>query len=235
MLQKAALNNIQADILRRLRKLSPDERLRFAEINVDSISSDQFSYPLRQLQRSGLVIKHPDNTYSLSVEGKSSAPLIAPHDNRLASQGYVATRIVLTREEDGQQEFLLQERSVNPQRGMWSTPGGKIASGTTTDYAARHYLQRQTGLKCDVTLAGIAHFIDEYCGSVVQDRYFFVFLAANPVGDLITEGPRGKNVWVSYADIQHSPQALPGLLSIIDMSSRSCLSFEEQRFVLKDF
>jgi ADP-ribose pyrophosphatase YjhB (NUDIX family) len=142
---------------------------------------------------------------------------------------------VLTREIHGERQFLLQERSVNPQHGMWSEPGGKIPYGMLIGDAARHYMQRQTGLLCDVTLRGVTHYVDDYRGNVVQDRYFFIFVATDPQGELLAEGPRGKNIWRSYAEIQSSDHALPDLLAQIDMAQRDDLGFKEGQFTLDDF
>ena|SRR5581483_9441723 len=97
-------------------------------------------------------------------------------------------------------------------------------------------MRRQTSLLCDVTLKGITHYIDEYQGSIiVQDRYFFVFHATNPKGELKPEGPRGKNIWQSYEEIKHSTQTLPNLLKTIDMIYNDTLSFHEAQFILEEF
>jgi ADP-ribose pyrophosphatase YjhB (NUDIX family) len=235
MLQRPTVNEIQQMILRRLRTLPADAGLHFAEINVDSIPSDQFSYHLRQLQRNNLVVKRADGTYSLSAQGKSKAPLIAPHDMRLVSQGYVATRTVLVKQEAGQIYYLLQKRSVSPQQGALTTPGGKMMGGMAVEDAARHYMARQTNLTCTVQLKGMVHFMDEYQNEMVQDRYFLVFLATDPEGELLEEGPRGENLWLTYDQIKDAPTALPGLLTIIDMACGETLRFEERRFILDEF
>jgi ADP-ribose pyrophosphatase YjhB (NUDIX family) len=235
MLQTSVVNEIQQSILQRLRTLPPDASLRFAEVNADGVPSDQFSYHLRQLQRNGLVIKRVDGTYSLSTQGKSKAPLIAPHDIRLTGQGYVATRIVLTKQEAGETYYLLQKRSLNPQKGSLSTPGGKALGGTTVAEVARHYMARQTGLTCTVQVKGMVHFMDEYQGEVVQDRYFLIFLATDPVGELSEEGPRGENLWLTYDQIKNMPEVLPALLTIIDIACGDTPRFAEQQFILDEF
>jgi ADP-ribose pyrophosphatase YjhB (NUDIX family) len=229
------VSSIQQSILQRLRMVPPNVGLRFAEINIGDVPSDQFSYHLRQLQRNNLVIKRADGTYSLSVQGKSKAPLIAPHDPRLITQGYVATRIVLTKQEAGQTYYLLQKRSLSPLQGALTTPGGKMMGGMEAEEAARHYMARQTGLQCDVQCMGMTHFMDEYQGEMVQDRYFLVFRADNPTGELRPEGPRGENQWLTYDQIKAAPATLPGLLTIIDIACGDALRFEERRFILEEF
>jgi ADP-ribose pyrophosphatase YjhB (NUDIX family) len=232
MLHNSEINPIQVAILR---KLSKGEKFRFSEIRLPDVPSDHFSYHLRQLLRAGLIIKHDDGTYGLSVLGKSQTQLISPETNRYKAQGFVAVRLVLSKQENGQEFFLLQERADIPFQGMLLTPGGKIPFGKTIEAAARYYMEYETGLLCDVTLRGCTHFIDEYEREVVQDRYFFVFQATNPKGKLLRHGPNGKNTWLTREEIERSPQSLEGLVSIIDMACRPNLSFNENTFEVQKF
>jgi ADP-ribose pyrophosphatase YjhB (NUDIX family) len=232
MLRNSEVNPIQVAVLRRLSK---GEKFRFSEIKLRDIPSDHFSYHLRQLMRTGLIIKNLDGTYGLSVLGKNQTQLISPETNRYKEQGFVAIRLVLTKREEGKEYFLLQERADIPYQGMLSTPGGKIPFGSTVEEAAKYYMDYETGLHCDVELRGTTHFIDEFENEIVQDRYFFVFLATNPRGKLSLEGPNGKNLWLTRDEIKNSPRSLEGLLSIIDMAQGHNLSFREDTFEVQKF
>src|SRR5689334_21385459 len=103
----AALNKAQADIIRRLFE---QDGLRFSQINAPKLPTDQFSYHLRQLQKAKLIEKLPDQTYRLTVEGKRKAILLRPADHGFIDQGFTAVIVVVSKEEDGQQFFLVQER-----------------------------------------------------------------------------------------------------------------------------
>ncbi len=232
MLPSIPINDIQSDIIKRLRRVSG---MRFAALNVDNVSSDQFSYHLRHLQRTGLVEKDEQGLYKLSVTGKSQSLLIAPDAAGFIRQGFIAVRVVYTKSENGQQFFLLQKRAEVPYQGRLTEPGGKIVAGSTVDEAARYHMRYQTGLDCNVELKGLVHFLDEYQGQIVQDKYFFVLHATRLAGELRTDGPLGENLWMTYEEIKASPLSLPGLLTTLELGVGERFAFHESKFVADEY
>jgi len=222
------IHSIQAAILR---DLTASEALRFAELNTGGVPSDQFSYHLRHLLKLGFIEKDADNLYRLSGRGKSRSHLLYANEDGFIEQGFLAVRIVLTKEERGKTYFLIQERQLVPFKHTLGTPGNKIFFGENIADAAVRAMKEQTGLECSMQLRGIRHFKDEYQGVCMQDKYFFIFLASEPKGTLLSAGRTGKNVWMTYDEIQDSGRSIHGGLEILKVALGSPMTgFSENTF-----
>ncbi len=232
MKQQSDINEIQALIIR---QLFTHGSLRFSQINVRAVPSDQFSYHLRQLVKHGLVDKTDEGVYSLSVRGRSQAVLLDTKSNHFIRQGFVACRIVLSRERNGQKQYLMQRRTKVPYRGSISEPGGKILFGEDILVAARRNLLVETGLICDLEICGIVHFKDEYKGKVVQDKFFFVIRATAPKGELLEMGETGQNVWMTLQEIQADSATHQGVTDMIGLTETGAFGFAEQRHVMHEY
>lgn len=209
--------------------------LRFAEINTRELPSDQFSYHLRQLTKYGLVDKSTQGTYSLSVHGRSRAILLDAKSNRFIQQGFIACRILLAREQDGQRQYLMQRRTKVPYRGYISEPGGKIVFGEDVLTAARRNMVAETGLDCLMAPCGMAHFKDKYLGRIVQDKFFFIIRATEPKGDLLAKGETGQNVWMSLEEIAANPHTHQGVTDMISMAESGSFGFIEQTHTVTEY
>src|SRR6266540_6666548 len=164
-MHQSEIHSIQAAILR---KLTASETLRFAELKDEDTPSDQFSYHLRHLLKVGFIEKNADNRYRLSGRGKSRSHLLYSNKDGFIEQGFLAVRVVLTKLEQGETLFLMQERLLVPYKGTYGTPGNKIFFGEDVHTAAIRSMEEQTGLTCDVELRGIRHIKDEYQGVCMQ-------------------------------------------------------------------
>ncbi len=209
--------------------------LRFSEINVDNLPSDQLSYHLRQLIKYGLVEKSPQSIYSLSVNGRSRAILLDTKSSRFIEQGFVACRIVLPRVQNGETQYLMQCRTKVPYRGNISEPGGKVLFGEDVLVAAKRNMLAETGLECDMQLRGIVHFKDEYLGRIVQDKFFFVVLAAKPRGNLLPKGETGENTWLTLEQLATNPKTHQGVTDMIAMAEAGGFGFLERVHVAEEY
>ncbi len=220
------IHSIQAAILRELTAAEP---LRFAELNTDNVPSDQFSYHLRHLVKLGFIEKDAENRYRLSGRGKSRTHLLYANKNGFIEQAFLAVRVVLTKVENDKTYYLVQERQLVPYKNTFGTPGNKIFFGEDVEAAAIRAMEEQTGLICDVKLRNICHFKDEYEGVCIQDKFFFIFSADNPRGTLLPGGRAGKNVWMTYDEIENSGRSIHGGLDILKMSQQDHhVSFTEK-------
>src|SRR6478609_7763546 len=115
MKYQSDLNEVQAFIMRRLFQ---GGHLRFSQMNNrrPPFPSDQFSYHLRQLIKYGLVEKSEAGDYSLSVNGRSRAILLDMKSDHYIEQGFVACRVVLSRQmaDGGPTQYLMQYRTKVP-------------------------------------------------------------------------------------------------------------------------
>lgn len=232
MQNNSDLNDVQASIIR---ELFFNDGLRFAEVNVHNVPSDQFSYHLRQLIKYGLIEKTPEQTYKLSVLGRTRAIMLYPTKSSFIEQGFLAVRLLLAKEENGQQLLLMQKRSAVPFKGTYATPGDKILFSEDVHVAAKRAMLMQTGLECDMQLKGIKHYKDNYLGKIVQDKYFFVFRASNPRGLLKTQGRTGENMWLTYDEAIAVPPAIQGAKNIVDTALGDGFSFEELTFDITEY
>jgi ADP-ribose pyrophosphatase YjhB (NUDIX family) len=232
MQTSSEINGIQAGILR---QLFSKDGLRFAEINIGDVSSDQFSYHLRQLVKYGLIDKSPDNTYKLSTMGKTRTIMLYPNKDGFIEQGFMAVRIVLSKIENDQEYFLVRKRTAVPYKDTYATPGDKILFGEDIAQAAVRAMETHTGLKCDVKLCGITHIKDDYLGKIVQDKYFFVFVASNPQGELIEFSRTGRNEWLTYDEIEASGKSIQCGLEILKMATSKQLKFTEKTLKISSY
>jgi ADP-ribose pyrophosphatase YjhB (NUDIX family) len=148
--------------------------------------------------------------------------------NKFIEQGFIACRIILSREHDGQTEYLMQQRRKVPYLGNFSEPGGKIGFGEDVVTGATRNMINETGLTCDMAVCGLAHFRDSYQNQIVQDKFFFVIKATNPRGELIVEGPTGTNSWMTLADIASNPKTHQGVVDMIKITE------DKNRWFLED-
>jgi ADP-ribose pyrophosphatase YjhB (NUDIX family) len=232
MKYQSNVNEVQALILRQL-SLRGD--LRFSEVNVENLPSDQLSYHLRQLIKYGLVEKSAQNVYSLSVNGRSRAILLDAKSNRFIEQGFVACRIVLARDSGGGRQYLMQRRTRVPYTGRIAEPGGKVLYGEDVLTAAQRHLLAETGLECDLRVRGIVHFKDEYLGRIVQDKFFFVVLATNSRGDILPKGETSENTWMTLEEIIANPKTHQGVTDIIAMAEAGGFGFLESTHVTEEY
>jgi ADP-ribose pyrophosphatase YjhB (NUDIX family) len=226
------LNEVQGLIMRQLFTRSA---LRFSEINTEDFPSDQFSYHLRQLIKTGLIEKTDDDRYQLSVIGRGRAILLDTRSSNFIEQGFVACRVVLPRMSEGAKQYLVQKRTKVPYRGYIADPGGKILFGEDIIDAAKRNMLAETGLDCEMVVKGVVHFKDSYDEQIVQDKYFFVIKATNPVGDMLTFGPTGENHWMSLEEILCSTKVHQGLSDLITIAESNDIGFSEQTHIAEDY
>lgn len=232
MKYKNEINDVQGLILR---QLFTRDSLRFSEINTEGYSSDHFSYHLRQLIKHGLIERTDDDRYRLSVIGRSRGVLLSTQSSGFIEQGFIACRIVISRETDGIKQYLIQERTKVPYKDYLAEPGGKILYGENIIDAARRNLLAETGLDCDLEVKGIVHYKDEYQKIIVQDKYFFVIKGSKPTGDINPHGPTGKNCWMSLDNLSKNSKAHQGLTELIEIAEGSSPNIQESTHVVYEY
>ncbi len=224
MQKQVLLNKIQYAIVR---SLFLKDAQRFSELNQDSIANDHFSYHIRTLIGNGYIYKDSEGKYHLTTTGRTSATLLKNDESSYVNQGFVACRVVLTRERNGEKQYLLQRRTAVPYMGSYAEPGGKIIWGEPVLQSAHRNMLEQTGLDCDLEIKGQVHIIDDFENEVVQDKYFYVIKATNPKGTLKEFGSTGVNVWMSEKEVKSNPKVLHAVQLIGEIADSPTYRFEE--------
>lgn len=232
MKYQPSVNPIQASIMT---ALCLNGTLRFSEMNTAAVPSDQFSYHVRQLIKYNLVEKLPDNTYTLTVNGRSRAIMLDTRSNQFIEQGFIACRIVLSRQTDGVVQYLVQHRTRVPYTGNIAEPGGKILFGEDILQAAHRNMLIETGLTCRLEIRGLVHFKDQYQDRIVQDKYFFVIRATKPTGTLLDRGATGENVWMTRDQIATNPKTHKGVIDIIAIAEGRHLGIVERTLEVSEY
>jgi 8-oxo-dGTP pyrophosphatase MutT (NUDIX family) len=232
MTDAKSISAVQAHILRRL---FTQDGLRFGAIKDIHTPSDQFSYHLRQLQKTGLVEKSPDLSYRLTALGKQQSILLSTSGNQFINQGFLAVRVLLAKIEDGETYYLMRERQLVPYKGKLETPGDKILRGESVPEAAKRAIVEQTGLSCEVRVLGLAHTLDLHEGELMQDKYFFICEATDPIGQLKIRCRNGRHLWLTRKQIEESGKLIHGGLDILNMLSNKSFTFAEQTFDVSDY
>ncbi len=173
---------------------------RFKELQKASeLTSDHFSFYLKQLLEEDFVGKNKEGAYHLTFKGKEFANRFDTDARQVERQPKVAV-CLMVRRKDGKQ--LVQQRLKQPYYGYWGRPTGKIRWGESILDAAARELAEETGLKADLAYEAIYHKTDfnKQTGELLEDKIFFVVTANNPHGILVEEFEGGRNAWMTQEE-----------------------------------
>jgi hypothetical protein len=231
-MQESSLNSIQAAILRRLFQ---QEYMRFSELNTDNVPSDQFPYHLRQLVKQNVINKTDDGRYCLSNQGKGRAIMLSTRRDSFIAQAFVAVRVVLKKEVQGKDTFY--SKSVSSCRIKEPTVHREIRFCSEKMLVRLPFVQctHKLDTACMVEFKGIRHIKDVFKGEIMQDKFFFVFAATNPRGDMLPAGPTGRNVWLTLDELKNTRHSIQGGLDIISLSQSEQLSFKENTYDVSSY
>jgi len=120
---------------------------RFGQLNKLGLSTDHFSFHLKQLIDWGLVDKPEKGKYRLSEKGKEFANRFDTEKAEVEKQAKVAVLIVGVKKERGEKKYLIQQRLKQPYFGFWGFLTGKVRWGETVEQAGSRELMEEAGLK----------------------------------------------------------------------------------------
>ena len=123
---------------------------------------------------------------------------------------HITTLVYALRDE----RAAMLHRIKEPNRGLWSAPGGKVESDETPLENALRELTEETGLIGRNPLLS-AIVTEEDRGN--SDRWLMFVFRVHAEGELVHDGPEGTVEWVALADITALPKppADPFILAAI--------------------
>lgn len=172
------------------------------------LTSDHFNFHISRLVELGLVEKVNRGLYSLTPRGKEYANRLDTDNATVERQPKSAVILALQREQNGQIEYIFQERLKNPYYGYWGLPSGKIRWGETIIETARRESLEETGLEGDFKVMGVyhEHVLSEETGEMLEDKIFFVVLGTNMRGNLLDNFEGGHNEWMTFDLAKQKPK-----------------------------
>lgn len=193
------LHQIQMKILR---ELLFHPKSRFTDLNISGLSSDHFSYHIRELKKLGLVDKVED-TYILSHDGKEFANRMDTDKNIMEKQPKVSVVICPELEINGVKHYAVQTRLKEPYYGYNGFITGKVRFGEKIVEAAARELLEEMGITATFAPMYVLHeMVYDMSGNMLEDKFFHAVLATNVKGKLVTEIEGGKNRWVTKKEFE---------------------------------
>lgn len=220
-----------------IRNLIYSPSLSFAKLNSSNISSDRFNFHLKQLIKSGYVLKQDNGLYTLTEQGKEVSLRVDGLSKEVSKQGVIGVVVLPVRDKKGNKEYLIQKRLKSPFYGVYGFVSGKVDMCEYVNRCAKRELKEETGLYGGaLRFLGIHHSIKGYKKThPIIDHYFYLFRVDNPTGRII-DTKEGSNVWLSDSEIKDLKPTFPDFdFTFNTFKENKNIGFVEKFYKLNNF
>lgn len=204
----------------------------FSEIQRStSLTSDHFNFHIKKLIDESYVEKL-DKGYKLTDKGKEYANRMDTEEREIEKQPKVSIAITVERRgENGEREFLFQQRKKNPYFDFWGRPGGKVRWGESIIEAANRELKEETGLEADFKYKLLYHKRDfnKKTRKLLEDKIFLCVYATEYRGELIKEFEGGANQWMTHEEFTTKEKRFKSVDEFLELIDKG-ESFVEREF-----
>lgn len=197
MTHSKKLHKIQKQIIK---ELTTKPSLRFSELDLKFVDSEQLSYHIRRLIDKGYIVKVEDK-YTLTDFGKDYCSLTDDNIEELERQPKTSVVIYVSRinQETNEEETLVCKRLRHPYFGKVGRIGGKVRFGEKLEDAVKRELKEETGLiSKDCGLERIYRKMRKnQFEEFIQDVIFYIFSVTEFTGEIIDNIGIQENFWLS--------------------------------------
>ena len=117
--------------------------------------------------------------------------------------------------------FLLVERGKEPNRGLWSLPGGSVEFGETLADAAARELREETAVEAD-----LRHLVDvveaiRHDDTGTPSRHYVIAVLGGPwrAGEPVAGDDAAEAEWLTVDELRHRP-VTRGLIAVLEKAAR---------------
>jgi len=204
----------------------------FSELQkATNLTSDHFNFHIKKLIDEGYVEKL-EKHYRLTHKGKEYANRMDTDENEIEKQPKISVAITLERRnEQGEREFLFQQRKKNPYFDFWGRMGGKVRWGESVIEAADRELKEETGLEAKFEYKLLYHKRDfsKTTGKLLEDKIFLCVYATEFGGELIEEFEGGINRWMTVEEFHKVPKRFTSVDEFMELMDNG-KTFAEREF-----
>ncbi len=228
-----SLNPIQLKILSAL-LFNPTAR--FKELNKDFMSTDNFSYHIRTLLASGLI-KKSGQRYSLTSKGKMEAGKIDTTVHKIEKQPKVSVILIPHKTINGEEQFLIQQRTKEPYFGYWGFIAGKIKFGETLNITAERELGEESGIGGEFKFRYEIHEMvyDKKTGDQLEDKFFHIIEVVNLTGELLNTTQEGNNKFVTAEEFEKISPKYHNEQDLLNWFLKKDFKFKEEKYYIDKF
>jgi ADP-ribose pyrophosphatase YjhB (NUDIX family) len=195
----------------------------FANLNREKISSDLFTFHIKQLLKAELLVRD-NGKYFLTLKGKMWEPEMP---------GRVSVIMAAIREIKTGNEYLLQKRLKEPLKNCWGFMTAGVKFGERTEEVATREFRFRCGLRGEPKFLGAVHrFRGSDEKNIWLDNYFFVYLFVNPYGNLINTN-EGENKWMQKVEFRKL-KSFPGFRETVEIVDKYGISYQEEFYKVSE-
>jgi hypothetical protein len=227
------LNPIQIKILSTL-LFNP--KARFRDLNIDSMTTDHFSYHLRSLLKEGLVEKDK-LTYSLTSKGKIFAGKIDTSVYKMEKQPKVSVIIIPHKLYRGKEVFLIQQRTKEPYFGYKGFVSGKVKYGEILSETAERELKEESGIGGKFRFCYEIHEMvyNKNTGEQLEDKFFHIIECYDLTGKIINKTTEGFNKFVTVKEFMKMKPIYHNEVDLLNWYLKKDFKFKEQKYFIENF
>jgi len=228
------IHEIQGEILK---ALLLKESARFSELNTKKLSTDQLTFHIKQLLAGGVIEKTENGSYRLTIKGKEYANRfdIDSGPVKIEQQAKLGVLIMVAQGAGRKREFLMQTRLKQPFFGFRGFVTGKIKAGESVFETAERELWEETGLRAKLEHKAIQHErIFSESNELLEDKYFYLFLANDATGELKVDFEGGKNEWFAEIDVVRG-NVFYDMADLLVLANGKQFVFQEKSYIVKKY